>query len=191
MSGIGSGARASGYGSLPGTILGELDEVYERFDTAQLAALAQAVLDAPRVFVSGQGRSGLIAGALAMRLMHLGRDAHFVGEVTAPAVGRGDLFVALSASGTTRTTLHQAETAHGAGARVVAVTTNARSPLVALSAVRVWLPIGRPDGVPSRQHAGSLFEQAALVLADSLSGLLQEELGLSDAELDDRHDNLQ
>ena len=41
-----------------------------------------------RWFFSGQGRSGLAAQMAAMRFMHMGRSAHFVGEATAPRSGR-------------------------------------------------------------------------------------------------------
>ena len=39
-----------------------------------------------RWFFSGQGRSGLVAQMAAMRFMHVGRNVHFVGEVTAPSI---------------------------------------------------------------------------------------------------------
>ena len=39
----------------------------------------------------GQGRTGLVMQALAMRLYHLGLDAHVAGAMTTPPVGAGDL----------------------------------------------------------------------------------------------------
>jgi 6-phospho-3-hexuloisomerase len=54
-----------------------------------------------RWFTCGHGRSGLIAQLAAMRLMHLGFDAHLVGEATAPSVARDDGLVMISASGET------------------------------------------------------------------------------------------
>jgi hypothetical protein len=42
-------------------------------------ALASQLLKADRVFVAGMGRSGFVMRGLAMRLRHLGLDAHVVG----------------------------------------------------------------------------------------------------------------
>ena len=43
-------------------------------------ALASQLLKADRVFVAGMGRSGFVMRGLAMRLRHLGLDAHVVGR---------------------------------------------------------------------------------------------------------------
>ena len=72
-----------------------------RSDADGLARVADLVAAAPRVFVLGAGRSGLALRMTAMRLMHLGLDVHVVGEVTTPAIERGDLLVTASGSGTT------------------------------------------------------------------------------------------
>jgi Predicted sugar phosphate isomerase involved in capsule formation len=44
----------------------------------------------------GAGRSGLVAKAFAMRLMHLGMISYVVGETITPALQTGDLIVVLS-----------------------------------------------------------------------------------------------
>jgi len=48
------------------------------------------LLDAKRVYVVGAGRSGLVAKAFAMRLMHLGLHAYVVGETITPALNKGE-----------------------------------------------------------------------------------------------------
>lgn len=53
----------------------------------------QALLTAPRIYVAGAGRSGLIAKAFAMRLMHIGMESYVVGETITPAMQNGDLLV--------------------------------------------------------------------------------------------------
>jgi len=169
-------------------ILAELSAVFAHLDVRPLGELAQMVLDARRVVCTGQGRSGLIASALAVRLVHLGRDAHVAGEATVPALGCGDLLIAFSKSGTTATTAHQVVRAQHTGARVAVITGRTGADLAELAELALVLP---DLDAPSRQHAGSLFEQASLVLSDSLCGVLQHALGLSDRDLDARHDNLQ
>ena len=172
----------------PRLVVEELAALFEHYDPEPGELLAEAILGARRVLPAGQGRSGLVAAAFAVRLGHLGVETHLVGDVTAPAVGPGDLVVALSRSGHTAITLHQAQRAAAAGARVAAVGADAGSPLLRAADVPVVLPLA---AVRSAQHAGSLFEQAALVVLDALCARLQATLGRTDAELAARHDNLQ
>ncbi len=73
---------------------------------------------AQRVFVAGEGRSGFMAKAFAMRLMHLGLPVHVVGETTTPSVADGDVVVGVSGSGTTAGTVRVAEQAVKVGAAV-------------------------------------------------------------------------
>ncbi|HWM01484.1 MAG TPA: SIS domain-containing protein [Actinophytocola sp.] len=84
-------------------------------------------------FFSGQGRSGLVAHMAAMRLMHVGFNAHAVGEATAPSIAGGDDLVVISGSGETGVTLHSAQLALGLGAHILAVTTRADSTLAQLA----------------------------------------------------------
>jgi len=72
-------------------------------DKAQTSALFQRILDARRIYVTGAGRSGLIARAFAMRLLHMGFDVFVVGETVTPALQPGDTLVVFSGSGETHT----------------------------------------------------------------------------------------
>jgi len=94
-----------------------------------------------RWFYSGQGRSGLVAQMVAMRLMHVGFDAHVVGEATAPAVGDGDGLVMISGSGATPVSLHLAALAINSGAQVLAVTARAESGLAHLAHCVLEVPM--------------------------------------------------
>lgn len=168
-------------------VIEEHRQVLDALDDAQLGALATAVLGASRVFFSGQGRSGNMVRALAIRLMHIGVQVHVAGEPTAPAIGAGDLLVAVSASARTKATLEHIAVARKAGATVALVTT-VRQPPEGADTV-LCLPVRH--GVGTVQHAGSLFEQAILLLGDALAWHVQQRLGVADAQLDARHANLQ
>ena len=113
-------------------------------------------------FCTGQGRSGLVARMVAMRLVHLGHRAHVVGEATAPAIAGSDALLVLSASGATAVSRHYAETARQVGAAVVLVTTCGPSPLRSLADVTLDIPVST-----SAQFGGSLFEQVALLTLDA------------------------
>ncbi|TFD07687.1 6-phospho-3-hexuloisomerase [Cryobacterium sp. TMT1-66-1] len=166
------------------------------------AASASVVLDdaasllavAPRVFVLGAGRSGLALKMTAMRLMHLGLDVHVVGEVTSPAIAQGDLLLVASGSGTTGAIVRAAETAHGVGANVLALTTAPESPLGHLAAVTVVIPAAAKQdhaGQVSAQYSGGLFEQSVLLVGDALFHTLWQRSGATAAELWPRHANLE
>jgi 6-phospho-3-hexuloisomerase len=175
----------------------ELDSVIERVvrnDPKMLAAFAELIADAPRVFVLGAGRSGLALRMTAMRLMHLGQDVHVVGEVTSPAIAAGDLLLTASGSGTTGGIVRAAQTAASVGARVAAMTTDPESSLAKLADVAIIIPAaGKLDrsGAASAQYAGGLFEQAVVLIGDALFHALWQRSGQSADELWPRHANIE
>ena len=80
----------------------EITDILQRIDPVSFFAGRRGFRDATRRwFFSGQGRSGLAAQMAAMRFMHMGRHAHFVGEVTAPSIRKGDGLLIVSGSGET------------------------------------------------------------------------------------------
>jgi len=165
-----------------------------RADAEAFARVADLVSSAPRVFVLGAGRSGLALRMTAMRLMHLGLAVHVVGEVTTPAIGRGDLLLAASGSGTTGVIVRAAETAAGVGADVVLITTAADAALTASATVALVVPAAAKldrSGTASAQYAGSLFEQSVVLIGDALFHALWQRSGQSADDLWPRHANLE
>lgn len=162
--------------------------------TAPLDAAADRIREARSIFVHGAGRSGIALRMVAMRLMHLGLDAHVVGEATAPALGAGDLLIAASGSGTTGSVLRVAEATRSAGGEVVALTTDDASPLAALATTTVIVPAAAKSdrsGRVTAQYAGSLFEQSVLIVGDALFDVLWDRSGQDRAQLMTRHANLE
>ena len=84
-------------------IISELDRTLKAVSPQEVERLADLVLAAKRIFVAGAGRSGFVAQAFAMRLMHLGFTAYVVGETVTPAIKPDDLLVIGSGSGATTT----------------------------------------------------------------------------------------
>ena len=163
-------------------LLAELSSALAEVDPEEVRQFERAVLGAREVFVAGEGRSGLIARCLAMRLMHLGRRSHVAGETTTPAAKEGDLLVAISASGETRVTRARAEAAHAHGAKVVGITANPASSLAQLSDLHLAIP-----APAEQQYGGSRFEQAALILLDAVIFRLQSRLRRTATDMDARH----
>ena len=63
--------------------------------------LIHKIMDCRKVFIYGSGRSGLAGQLFAVRLVQLGLDVHFVGEMTTPIIGPDDLCILISNTGRT------------------------------------------------------------------------------------------
>lgn len=156
------------------TIIGEVSRLLERCRPDEVEQLYAELSQAPRVMAYATGRSGFLLRAFIMRLNHLGQEAFYVGEASTPPVREGDVFLVLSGSGSTATALGAAMEASKLGARVMALVGTRVSPLGQLAEVVVELPAPHKRGTPgegaetSIQTVGSLFEQAAYILLESL-----------------------
>lgn len=171
------------------TILGEARDALAQIDPKAAAVLATEIAAAGRTLLYGAGRNGLVLQAFAMRLMHLGLNAHFVGQLAAPPIGKGDLFVAAAAVGTLPTVDALAATARRAGARVAILT--ARPEVVPLSDVTV-LVLARTmaSAGPGPTPLGSAFELVLHLLCEATVLELMARLGKTSADLARNHTNL-
>lgn len=175
-------------------ILAENLKLAERIDFEQIALLLPLLQNAERIFVIGAGRSGLALKSAAMRLMHFGFTVFVAGEVTAPAIKKGDLLLAASGSGTTSTIVKAAEKTKAAGGQLAVFSTTTDSPLAKLSDLIMILPAAQKQDYGttiSEQYAGSLFEQALLLLTDAIFQTLWAADGTPAEELWKRHANLE
>ena len=158
--------------------------------------------DRHRIFVLGAGRSGLVASAFAMRLMHLGFDVYVFGEVVTPAVEPNDLVIAVSGTGETGPVNETAKIAKQHGARIAVVTSNTDSSLgkIATNAVTIR---GRTEADETsfleRQVTGvsialtplgTLFEINVMVFLDSVIAGLIAALEKKEEEIAERHSDL-
>lgn len=144
-----------------------------------------------RVFVDGEGRSGLMAKGFAMRLMHLGYTVFVVGETITPAVGEGDLFVAVSGSGASANVLNDAEKAKKAGATLLAVTSKPTTPLAQMADTVLAVPgTVRADAGQARasvQLLSSLFDQSLHITLDALCLLASQRDATSNEAATGKH----
>ena len=62
-------------------ILEELTENAKHISSSSLEKFANEIIKARHIFVAGAGRSGFVARGFANRLMHLGLEVFFVGEL--------------------------------------------------------------------------------------------------------------
>jgi len=136
---------------------------------------------AKSLFLAGAGRSGYVAKAFAMRLMHLGYEVHVVGEATTPAITRKDLLIAVSGSGETHSVVSIAQAAKKMNAHIASVSSNPRSTLGHMCDTIIVLK-GRMAAKREQEYLarqlegaheplaplGTLFELSAMVFFDSL-----------------------
>ena len=176
------------------TNLVELQNAMRKITQTDLESLGQFLIESERVFVEGKGRTGLVMRMFAMRLMQIGLNAFVVGETTTPAIQSGDVLVVGSASGVTGGSVLTAKKAHEVGARIVTLTTVESSPLNQLADKVLILPgESQKSGhaLKSKLPLGTLFEQCLLVVLDSLSTQLAEDLQQDTASMMERHSNLE
>jgi 6-phospho-3-hexuloisomerase len=176
-----------------------LARVLARVRRPEVLQFEKTLLAARRVFVTGLGRTGLMARGFAMRLMHLGRRVYHVGDVITPAIRRGDLLVICSRTGRSPVLLYYVRIAKETGARVALVTADRTSPVARHSDAVLVIPSESSDGKPARKTRkpagrpgrtgrsepplGSVFEQALLVVLDEVVVRLMEPLGLNPEDL--------
>jgi len=177
------------------SILDELHSMLERVDPKEVDRLITALQRAEKVFIYGQGRTGQMSRAFATRLMHLGMNAHFIGDTTTPRISRRDLCLVNSGTGTTRFVYHVASVAKEAGAKVATITAHPEARIGQMANIVVAVPAptkGEARGHrASRQPPGSLFEQAALLLMDAMVLVLMERMRITASMLARRHANIE
>lgn len=148
-----------------------------------------------RIFVLGEGRSGLMAKAFAMRLMHLGATVFVFGETITPSIEQNDILVSISGSGCTSTVVDRAEKAKSLGCSIIALTTDHDSPLGRVSEHMIVIPAStkyRKSGeFHSTQPLGSLFDQCAHITLDAVCLQFAKYRAESNESAAKRHVNLE
>jgi 6-phospho-3-hexuloisomerase len=179
------------------TVASEMNTVLSQVREDEALMFSQKLLAAKRIFVTGEGRSGLMGKAFAMRLMHGGFNVYVIGETITPSIEAGDLLIAISGSGSTGAIYQFAIKAKEAGAQVLLVTTNKESKIGSISDGTLVIPAAtkysRPEEPETIQPLGNQFDQAVhLVLDAIIIGTLQMSKDQpSFAEMTKRHANLE
>ena len=177
-------------------VLDELKRTLDSIDPASVEQLAQAILEADQVFFVGVGRVLLSLQCVCKRLAHLGIRAHYVGEITEPAITKDDLLIVGSGSGASLFPLGIAKKARSAvGCRIVHIGSNPNSEMKDIADFMVRIPVRTKfyleDEIDSCQIMTSLFEQAVLLVGDVLAKMIVERRQLDMKSLWQYHANLE
>lgn len=174
------------------TILHENALVLAGIDKKETDELLKKIKESTRIFLYGEGRSGLIGKAFAMRLMHCGYNAYVIGETITPSIDKGDLLMGISASGTSPSLLHHFSKAEEVGATTFVVTASTEQGL--LPRGTLVIPAAskhrRKEEPETIQPLGSQFDQSAHLLLDAIILSLLEGRNDND-ELLKRHANVE
>ena len=184
----------------------KIKKIADSLSDEEITRFLDEILNAKRIYVMGAGRSGLVAKAFAMRLMHLGFQAYVVGETITPAMKPGDLMVVFSGSGKTKTVADIAETAKDIGGRLALISSDKSSRIAQISDSVVIIESQR-DAVKddtaefeirqmmgehkSFAPLGTIFETASMVFADAIVSRLMEITRMEEKDLKTRHANIE
>jgi len=187
------GAR---YRELYQTVMKEHMEVFEKQDIKELEDVIGLIKDANRIFVMGVGREGIASRAFAMRLMHLGKEVHWIWDDTTPGMGKDDLFIATTGSGKIGHIHYVTEQAKKTGAKILVVTGGPKEKTAQLADQVLFVPACVYNGtddrlVPSVQPMGNLFEQHLFMLFDIIVMLLEVQMEIKHEEMEKRHRNVE
>ena len=186
-------------------IIGNIREAEELLIEEDVSNFLDVLRSSSNIFVTGAGRSGLVAKAFAMRLMHLGFSAYVVGETISPAITANDCILAISGSGETSNIVSACKIAKKLGANVLAVTSYPESTLGKLAdglvhvKGRTKLEVDDKNYLKRQIHGnytmltplGTAFELTSLVFLDALVPELMDVMDVTEEDLKARHTNLE
>ena len=177
-------------------VAAELATVIRSIKDDELKAVVQCIVNAPKIYVKGVGRSGFMMEAFAMRLMHLGFNVHVIGNATTPGASEGDLLIVGTGSGETGSLITYAQKAKKLGLKMITLTSFVDSTLgeMADEVVQISSPTPKSEKaseVTSIQPMGTLFEQSLLICLDLLILELMEYKSAHSDQMFGNHANLE
>lgn len=174
----------------------ELSATLARVKEEQVRALYDALMTRRdrQIFVCGAGRCQYMLRAFCMRLMHLGFQAHVVGDTATPRLNSGDLLILADGAGGLTTIAAVARLAKTSGAQIAFLTIVPDSLIGREADIIIEIP-GRTAAAggigESIQPGGGRYEQSLLILLDSIVAAIVEELELDRGAPFARHTNLE
>ncbi len=162
-------------------------KVLAHVDPTVIVRILELLRKAPKVFVYGAGRSGIVGRAFAMRLVQGGLSAYVIGESVTPIVQQGDVVVIFSGQGESYSSIQTANIVRRQGADLIVITARESSKLA--HTATVLLPLDFPEDADRSKYAplGTLFESASLRLGDAIIAEWMRERGETEDSMRRRH----
>lgn len=168
-------------------IVDELNRNIRSVKCEQLDALVDMIINANRVYTYGCGRSGFAMMSFGMRIMHLGKECHYVHDTCVPPIKADDLLIIASGSGNTDSTFAIAERGRRLGCKVVLVSENKDSRIGRIATMCLEMPWDRT----SLQPLGNCYDQTQNVVLDTVIFKAMNKMGINEAIMDKNHTNIE
>jgi len=170
----------------------KIKDILSKVSEEDIEKVKKLFLESKRIFVYGAGRSGLVAKAFAIRLVHLGFQTFVIGETITAPVQKGDLVVIVSGSGETIPAVMTAEIAHNIGADVVSITGKKRSGIAKFADITFFIASDCNE-VKRKKYAplGTLFEASVWILLDGIIAYLLDSKKETEENMRSRHATLE
>lgn len=170
----------------------KIHDILDHVSIEDIEKVKELFLNSNHIFVYGAGRSGLVAKAFAIRLIHLGFQAFVIGETITVPVQKGDLVVIVSGSGETIPAVMTAEIAEDLGANVVSITGKKDSDIDKFATVTLFISANCDEEARKRcAPLGTLFEASVWILLDGLVADLLESKNETEETMRKRHATLE
>lgn len=164
------------YQKAAGVVIGECQTALDKVDAEKTQAFIELVTNVGKVFFIGVGRVKLELEAIAKRFVHLGIDAHIVGDINEPAMTERDVLIVGLGSGESLIPVAIAKKAKSLGGKIVHIGSNANSTLAPIIDLMIRIPVQTKlyldDEIKSTQPMSSLFEQTLLLWGDAVAGMI-------------------
>ena len=168
----------------------------QKLNDKEIKIFVEEILSADKIFLNAAGRSMLVAKAFAMRLMHLGLSVYVIGEITTPAIKKGNLYIVISGSGESRK--NSTKIAIEQGAKIFVITSYLNSSLGKVADAILIVPgrekeeeiITYKERKMRREPIaplGTLFELLCLLILDSIISYLVIEENKEEKDLKGKH----
>ena len=176
--------------------LAELGAVMDGVEEGQVERACDMIANARHIMAHGCGREALQLRGFAMRLFHLGCDVAMQGDMTAPRLGPGDLFVASAGPGELSTVTALMTKAREDGASVLFLTAEPQTPAAALADHVLVIPaqtMARDTGTGANSilPMGSVYEGALFILFEIMVLRLRAMLAVTPEAMRARHTNME
>jgi len=170
----------------------KIKDILQTVSQKDIEKIKKLFFKSDRIFLYGAGRSGLVAKAFAIRLVHLGFQTYVIGETITGPVKKNDLVIIISGSGETIPAVMTAEIAKNLNAKVVSITGKKKSGIARYADITLYISASCND-VERKKFAplGTLFEASVWILLDGIIADLLESRNETEESMRSRHATLQ
>jgi Predicted sugar phosphate isomerase involved in capsule formation len=171
-----------------------MDYIKERCKTAVYSipqkdwdVLIDQIISKEKIFIYGSGRSGLVGQLFAVRLVQMGLNVYFVGDMTTPIIGKNDLTILISNTGHTVSVVQTAEIARRIGSHVISVTSSPSSKLAVVSNNAIIVKVKKDELSSELAPLGTIFEDTVLFFFDCIVPELMKKMNVKEDDMRKKH----